>query len=186
MRSKSEITAEQLIRSAAAIIRRDGLHACTHRAVAEEAQMSLGATTYHFKTLDDLLAAVMHQAIEDFAVSTRHWLSLRGTDDPAAILTDFVFWTIGERSRLTREYELFVAAVSRPFLRAHAAEWLHAHETILSEHFGFSRPVSQAAVSFTDAWLMRGILSGVDDLPDAYVIQAAFHAIVTNRSAIGP
>lgn len=39
------------------IIRNDGMRAVRHRAVAKEAGVSLGATTYHFKTLDDLIAS---------------------------------------------------------------------------------------------------------------------------------
>jgi DNA-binding transcriptional regulator YbjK len=39
------------------IIRNEGMRAVRHRAVAKEAGVSLGATTYHFKTLDDLIAS---------------------------------------------------------------------------------------------------------------------------------
>lgn len=38
------------------IIRNQGMRAVRHRAVAEKAEVSLGSTTYHFKTLDDLIA----------------------------------------------------------------------------------------------------------------------------------
>lgn len=38
------------------IIRNQGMRAVRHRAVAEEAKVSLGSTTYHFKNLDELIA----------------------------------------------------------------------------------------------------------------------------------
>lgn len=39
------------------IIRNQGMRAVRHRAVAEEAEVSLGSTTYHFKNLDELIAS---------------------------------------------------------------------------------------------------------------------------------
>ena len=39
------------------IIRNQGMRAVRHRAVAEEAKVSLGSTTYHFKNLDELIAS---------------------------------------------------------------------------------------------------------------------------------
>ena len=172
-RSKSELTKEKIIRAAAEVIRRDGLQACTHRAVAEEAGVSLGTTTYQFATLAALLSAVMQLAIDDFTDSTRRWLDLNREGAPEAVLTRFVLWTLSERSRLNTEYELFVAAVSRPLLRPCAMNWLHVHESLLSEYLHLSAEQARAAVSFIDAWLMRGIL----DEPDAFLSEALIHQV---------
>ena len=46
------------------IIRNQGMRAVRHRAVAEEAGVSLGSTTYHFKSLDDLIASTFVYWIE--------------------------------------------------------------------------------------------------------------------------
>ncbi|WP_437612422.1 TetR/AcrR family transcriptional regulator [Erwinia sp. V71] len=179
MQSKSEATQERIIRAAAAVIRRDGLQACTHRAVAQEAGVSLGTTTYQFRTLDELHNAVMQQAIEEFAVSTRSWLSVNAFQPPEEVLTRFVLWTLEQRNRLDTEYELFVAAVSRPLLRPCAMHWLHVHEALLVEYLRLSRDQARAAVSVTDAWLMRGILDEGANEVNEKMIRSLFSAIVS-------
>ena len=176
--SKSEATKERIIRGAAEVIRRDGLQACTHRAVAEEAGVSVGTKTYQFRTLDELLEAVMQLAIEEFTHSTRRWLEIHNTGSPESVLTRFVLWTLSERSRLSAEYELFVAAVSRPLLRPCAMNWLHVHEQLLMEFLQLTPEKAKAAVSFIDAWLMRGILDEPQALLAEAQICAVFRAIV--------
>lgn len=176
--SKSEATKERIIRGAAEVIRRDGLQACTHRAVAEEAGVSLGTTTYQFRTLDDLLTAVMQLAIEEFTVGTRDWLQHNTSGAIEEILTRFVMWTLSERSRLNTEYELFVAAVSRPLLRPCAMHWLHVHEALLMEYLQLTPEKARAAVSFIDAWLMRGIMDEPETALAEGIICAVFRAIV--------
>ncbi|AEN67189.1 transcriptional regulator, TetR family (plasmid) [Enterobacter soli] len=181
--SKSEVTKEKIIRAATQVIRRDGLQACTHRAVAEEAGVSLGTTTYQFRTLDDLLTAVMQLAIDEFSDSTRRWLQLNASGATEDILTRFVMWTLSERSRLSTEYELFVAAVSRPLLRPCAMNWLHEHETLLIEFLHLPPEKARAAVSFIDAWLMRGILDEPETVLLEELIRTVFRAIVTAPQA---
>lgn len=176
--SKSEATKEKIIRGAAAVIRKEGLQACTHRAVAQEAGVSLGTTTYQFSTLDELLNAVMTLAIEEFTDSTRRWLQTNTSGSKEEILTRFVLWTLSERSRLNTEYELFVAAISRPLLRPCAMDWLHVHERLLVEYMALTPEKARASVAFIDAWLMRGILDGPEALMSEVLICAVFRAIV--------
>jgi DNA-binding transcriptional regulator YbjK len=181
--SKSEVTQERIIRGATEVIRRDGLQACTHRAVAEEAGVSLGTTTYQFRTLDDLLTAVMQLAIDEFRDSTRSWLQHNTSGTMEDILTRFVLWTLSERSRLNTEYELFVAAVSRPLLRPCAMNWLHVHEALLVEYLQLTPEKARAAVSFIDAWLMRGILDEPETVLSEELIRTVFRAIVNAPQA---
>lgn len=181
--SKSEVTKQKIIRSASQLIRNYGLHACTHRAVAEVAGVSLGTTTYQFRSLDELLTAVMQMAIEDFSDSTRDWLQNNCFGMPEEILTRFVMWTLSERSRLNTEYELFVAAVSRPFLRPCAMNWLHVHEELLIEYLPLSPEQARAAVSFIDAWLLRGILDEPETMQEEILIRTVFRSIVKGPQA---
>lgn len=181
--SKSEVTQEKIIRAATAVIRKDGLQACTHRAVAEEAGVSLGTTTYQFRSLDELLNAVMQLAIDEFCTSTREWLQHNTSGAVEDILTRFVLWTLSERSRLNTEYELFVAAVSRPLLRPCAMHWLHVHETLLVEYLQLTPEKARAAVSFIDAWLMRGILDEPETVLAEDLIRTVFRAIVKGPQA---
>lgn len=115
--------AAHIIATAAQIIRRDGISTLTHRAVAAEAKVPLGSTTYHFKNLDDLLNAVMREAIALFREDMFNWLNARRHDDPCEILTQFILRGTTDIQDLAREYELFTAAISRPSLRPMALEW---------------------------------------------------------------
>ncbi|MFJ5398623.1 TetR family transcriptional regulator [Pectobacterium sp. CHL-2024] len=115
--------AAHIVETAANIIKRDGISALTHRAVASEAHVPLGSTTYHFNSLDDMLNAVMSSAIALFRDDMFSWFHQRRHDDPRDILTDFVMRGIEDIDDLAREYELFTAAISRPSLRPIALEW---------------------------------------------------------------
>ncbi|MFP9467429.1 TetR family transcriptional regulator [Pectobacterium brasiliense] len=115
--------AAHIVETATNIIKRDGISALTHRAVASEARVPLGSTTYHFNSLDDMLNAVMSSAIALFRDDMFSWFHQRRHDDPRDILTDFVMRGIEDIDDLAREYELFTAAISRPSLRPIALEW---------------------------------------------------------------
>ncbi|XBW58102.1 TetR family transcriptional regulator [Pectobacterium aroidearum] len=115
--------AAHIVETATNIIKRDGISALTHRAVANEAHIPLGSTTYHFNSLDDMLNAVMRSAIALFRDDMFSWFHQRRHDDPRDVLTDFVMRGIEDIDDLAREYELFTAAISRPSLRPIALEW---------------------------------------------------------------
>ncbi|WP_113625632.1 TetR family transcriptional regulator [Pectobacterium peruviense] len=115
--------ATHIIETATNLIKRDGIGALTHRAVAHDAHVPLGSTTYHFTSLDDMLNAVMISAIALFRDDMFSWFLQRRHDDPCDVLTDFVMRGIEDIDELAREYELFTAAISRPSLRPIALEW---------------------------------------------------------------
>jgi AcrR family transcriptional regulator len=56
-RLRGEASRRAIIQAAVRVVSGQGLAAVTHRAVATEAGVSVALTTYHFGTLDDLLAA---------------------------------------------------------------------------------------------------------------------------------
>ncbi len=55
--SRGEETRSRINRATLQIIKRDGMRGVRHRAVAKEAGVPLGATTYHFKNIDDLIVS---------------------------------------------------------------------------------------------------------------------------------
>jgi DNA-binding transcriptional regulator YbjK len=95
-----------------------GIGRTTHRAVAARAGLPLGATTYYFPTLDDLIAAALHQATEELRAELEAWSArlADAADLPAALaglLADYVAdrdetlrplaeqWLTGVREALT-------------------------------------------------------------------------------------
>ena len=174
LRAKSELTKERILEAASEIIRNEGLHACTQRAIAVEVDISPGTVTWHFKMLDDLHDAVITKAVESFEAETLKWFSECAPDKTEVQLTRFLFWTLQQPARLLREYELFVAAVARPRLREGAMQWIRTHSRILQERFGLNAERADAVVAYTDAWLLRSLLSNGTEKPDESMTERVF------------
>ncbi|TQV81143.1 TetR family transcriptional regulator [Exilibacterium tricleocarpae] len=55
-RKQTGNTRDKIINAALRIVTRDGMRGVRHRAVAQEAGVPLGSTTYYFKSIDDLIS----------------------------------------------------------------------------------------------------------------------------------
>ncbi|MCW6005188.1 TetR family transcriptional regulator [Micromonospora sp. CPCC 205371] len=114
-----------------------GIGRTTHRAVAARAGLPLGATTYYFPTLDDLVAAGLTHATEALRTELDAWSArLRTAADPAAALAGMVAEYLADRRRARVEYELYVAAARDPALRPLAEAWLRGLCDVLAPHAG--------------------------------------------------
>jgi DNA-binding transcriptional regulator YbjK len=180
-RAKGEHTRELILKAASEIIRNEGLHACTQRAVAAELDISPGTVTWHFRILDDMHDAVVRMAIDSFKAQTLKWFIETASAAPEVQLAEFLFWTLQQHTRLLREYELFVAAVSRPRLRESAMQWVSTHSLILQDRFNLNAKQADAIVAYTDAWLLRSLLSDGDEKPDASMTELIFLTIIKSR-----
>ncbi|WP_210575737.1 TetR family transcriptional regulator [Streptomyces sp. NBC_00445] len=116
---------QRIIDAAIRVVGRSGLAGLTHRTVAAEADVPLGSTTYHFKTLDDLMVAALRQANEGFAkvIASRGALENPDTDLASELAAATGEWLAGDRTGVELECELYLAALRRPALRPVAAEW---------------------------------------------------------------
>ncbi|MEY9990442.1 DNA-binding transcriptional regulator YbjK [Streptomyces sp. V4I8] len=116
---------QRIIDAAIRVVGEKGIAGLSHRTVAAEADVPLGSTTYHFKTLDDLLVAALRQANEGFAkvIASRGALEDPHTDLAAELAGWMGEWLAGDRTGVELEYELYLAALRRPALRPVAAEW---------------------------------------------------------------
>jgi DNA-binding transcriptional regulator YbjK len=111
--------------AAIAVVADRGVEGVTHRAVAAAAGVPLGSTTYHFATLDDLLAVALHTAAEHNVGRLREWeRGLPSDADLAAELAALAMRGLTEeRAQTVVEYELYVAALHRPTLRQASTGW---------------------------------------------------------------
>lgn len=122
-----------------------GIGRTTHRAVAARAGLPLGATTYYFPTLDDLIAAGLQRATEAQEEDLLRWADrLRDSPDLPATLVTLVEEYLQDQSRAQIEYELYVAAARNPALRPYAAAWLDGLHALLAPQIG---PAAAAHVS---------------------------------------
>ncbi|MGW5849418.1 TetR/AcrR family transcriptional regulator [Streptomyces sp. NPDC055254] len=136
---------QRIIDAAIRVVGAKGIAGLSHRSAAAEADVPLGSTTYHFKTLDDLLVAALRQANEGFAALMS---ASPAPADPMEDLATSLARLLGEflaadRGRVELEYELYLAALRRPALRPVAAEWCEAAAEALA---GRTDPVTARAL----------------------------------------
>ncbi|MFD8984564.1 TetR/AcrR family transcriptional regulator [Streptomyces sp. NPDC059564] len=149
---------QRIIDAAIRVVGAKGIAGLSHRSVAAEADVPLGSTTYHFKTLDDLLVAALRQANEAYAPA---WAPRAGEGLAGALarLLGELLAAAG-RGRAELEYELYLAALRRPALRPVAAEWLESVTGALAEH---TDPVTaRALVAVMDGISLQVLLTGAD------------------------
>ncbi|WP_019854537.1 TetR/AcrR family transcriptional regulator [Actinopolyspora mortivallis] len=163
---------ERIARAAITVVAERGIEKLTHRAVAAAAGVPLGSTTYHFATLDDLLAVALRQAAQDNVAELREYAGeMNAAGDLASVLTDLVLRYLGpERRRTVVEHELYVAALHRPALRAASTEWDAALRDLFTSYTDEVSGKMLAAVFCGLLW--QGIVR--EPLPDRNEIETIF------------
>ncbi|MFF8019134.1 TetR family transcriptional regulator [Streptomyces sp. NPDC007929] len=152
---------QRIIDAAIRVVGAKGIAGLSHRSVAAEADVPLGSTTYHFRTLDELMVAALRQTNEGFAKMVA---SCGGLEDPradlAAELAGWIgAWLSGDRTGVELECELYLAALRRPALRPVAAEWAEGVAELLSPR---TDPVTaRALVAVIDGICLQVLLTGV-------------------------
>ena len=149
----------RIIDAAIRVVGEKGIAGLSHRTVAAEADVPLGSTTYHFKTLDDLLVAALRQANEGFAkvIASRGALEDPHTDLAAELAGGMGEWLAGDRTGVELEYELYLAALRRPALRPVAAEWAEDVAALLASR---TDPVTaRALVAVMDGISLQVLLT---------------------------
>ncbi|MFE2068872.1 TetR/AcrR family transcriptional regulator [Streptomyces sp. NPDC059467] len=153
---------QRIIEAAIRVVGEKGLAGLTHRSVAAEADVPLGSTTYHFKTLDELMVAALRQANEGFAkvIASRGGLADPRTDLAAELAGWMGEWLAGDRTGVELEYELYLAALRRPALRPVAAEWADDLAHRLAQR---ADPVTaRALVALMDGICLQVLLTGAE------------------------
>ncbi|TCP53569.1 TetR family transcriptional regulator [Tamaricihabitans halophyticus] len=162
----------RIARAAITVIAEQGIEALTHRKVAATAGVPLGSTTYHFASLDDLLAAALDQAAARSVAQLRAWDRELARDvDLAPELADFVLASITEqRADTVAEYNLYAVALHRPNLRGAAAAWDEA----LAEVFiaRTDRVTGKMIATLTCGLLMQAVLD--DAVPSRAELERLF------------
>ncbi len=162
----------RIARAAIAVIAEHGIEALTHRRVAAMAGVPLGSTTYHFASLDQLVAAAMDEAAQRSVTQLREWEhNLPPDADLAAALADFVVAsTTEQREHTIAEYNLYAVALHRPNLRQAAAEWDDAFAELFIAR---TDPLTGRMIgTLTCGVLMQTVLR--DGKPDRDELEALF------------
>ncbi|MER5971439.1 TetR family transcriptional regulator [Streptomyces sp. NPDC002055] len=154
---------QRIIDAAIRVVGRAGIAGLSHRSVAAEADVPLGSTTYHFKTLDDLLVAALRQTNEGFAKVVREHrdcLADPGCDLAAELARMNGDWLGSDRAGVELEYELYLAALRRPALRAVAAEWCGEVTELIARRT--DPRTARALVALLDGICLQVLLTGAE------------------------
>lgn len=128
---------DRIIDACLEVIARYGVSGTSHRKVAAHAEVPLGAMTYYFDGMDDLLRA----AFTRFAttVSDRFERRMKAADDTdaareavIAIILEDVF---GDNGELVLSHELYTLAAREPAYRSITSAWMQRSRTALERHF---------------------------------------------------
>jgi DNA-binding transcriptional regulator YbjK len=153
----------------------------THRAVAAHAGVPVGATTYYFATLQELITAALRHATGIWTGELEQLAErLDAADDPAAELAEATcaYLARDDQQALT-ETELYLAAAHRPELRPLARLWSDGLTRALARRFPVDR--ARAAAVFTDGVLLDALTS---DRPlDTTAVTVALSALLGPATA---
>ena len=152
-REQTQGRREQILEATLRVVGRSGREAVTHRAVAEEAGVPLGSTTYYFNSRDDLLGqALEHVARKEVDRHRELGQDLRMARSPrqlADMLLDELTFVIEDRDAYIAEYELWLEAGRRPELREAATSWCDAVQVAIAgamEKLGSTDPSTDASL----------------------------------------
>ncbi|MET9886774.1 TetR family transcriptional regulator [Streptomyces sp. NPDC006430] len=146
---------QRIIDAAIRVVGAKGIAGLSHRSVAAEADVPLGSTTYHFKTLDDLLVAALRQANEG---SLTVPAATPGEDLAAGLARALGEFLSADRGRAQLEYELYLEALRRPALRPVAAEWTRQVCAALGDRV--DQATARALVAVMDGISLQVLLTG--------------------------
>jgi DNA-binding transcriptional regulator YbjK len=150
-----------LAAAALEIISEVGISRTTHRAVAARAGLPLGATTYYFPTLDDLIAAGLRLATADLQSDFEAWAErLHDASDVPAVVAGLIAEYLTDRQRAQLECELYVAAGRDEALRPLAMAWLTGMRDLLEPRLGAA--AARDLVAFFDGVTLQALITGHD------------------------
>jgi DNA-binding transcriptional regulator YbjK len=124
---------ERILDAAVAVIGEHGVAGTTHRLIAAAADVPLGSLTYHFTGLDDLRAQAFRRLSERLsAVYESHFVGVRTDAELIEAVTDLVHGAVGADSgEWAVTYELYLAALRDPALRAVTESWMRTSRAVL-------------------------------------------------------
>jgi DNA-binding transcriptional regulator YbjK len=123
----------RIVDAAVDVIARYGVAGTTHRRIAAAADVPLGSLTYHFAGLRDLLALAFRRHAERMSrVYAAHFDGVRTREQFTDAVTDLIDGAAGADSGdWAVAYELYLAALRDPALRAITESWMRTSRAVL-------------------------------------------------------
>ncbi|MFH8252611.1 TetR/AcrR family transcriptional regulator [Microbacterium sp. B2969] len=128
---------DRIVAACLEVIAHVGVAGTSHRKVAAEAGVPLGATTYYFDGMDGLL----REAFTRFATTVSDRFTQRMSEATdidaarAAVVAIILEDVYGDDRELILSHELYTLAAREPAYRSITAEWMQRSRTALERHF---------------------------------------------------
>ncbi|MBB3675427.1 TetR/AcrR family transcriptional regulator [Modestobacter versicolor] len=151
--------ASRIVDAAIEVIAEHGVAGTTHRLIAAAADVPLGSLTYHFTGLDDLLTQAFTRHAERMAADYEaRFADVRSTEDFVEAVTGLVHADADADDRdWAVAYELNLAAVRDPALRAVTESWMRRSRSVLER---FVDPTTSRGVdALIEGLVMHKVLS---------------------------
>jgi DNA-binding transcriptional regulator YbjK len=147
---RGEVRRRLILEAAVRVIGTGGLAAVTHRAVAEEAGVPLGSTTYYFRDREDLLGQTMAHAA-DAEPSVERSVTL--------LTAIFLDKSVADPLYDLALFEMFLEATRNPAVRAQTRQWSELIAQIVDRLLPATTPeVPRAVVVQVVAALIDGLM----------------------------
>lgn len=141
------------------VIAQYGVAGTTHRRVAEAADVPLGAMTYYFASINELLQEAFARLVDTMFVDFRTQMDLTTTKEQAC--QAIIDWACSDmwksRRNLILIFEFTAFAARDASLRPQLLNWLALGESNLSRYF--DKSTAKMIDAFLDGVIMRNILS---------------------------
>jgi TetR/AcrR family transcriptional regulator, regulator of biofilm formation and stress response len=150
---------DRIVVAAVGVIAEHGVAGTTHRLIAAAADVPLGSLTYHFTGLDDLRAQAFARFAERMTQTYEaHFADVHDGEDFVAAVTDLVHGDAGADDRdWAVAYELYLAALRDPALRAVTESWMRRSRSVLER---FVDPTTARGVdALIEGLVMHKVLS---------------------------
>lgn len=150
----------RILEAALEVIKTKGVDGLTHRAIASQAGVSLGLTTYYFKDLEEIIEESFALAMQRDTEFLREWYeNLKTGADIPEELTRLVFTYLQEQSEnVYVNFVLVLAAVHRKQLQKKANDWASFMSKLFAQNF--STAASTAIATAYDGTLLRQAITG--------------------------
>ena len=124
---------DRIVDAAIEVNAEHGVAGTTHRLIAAAADVPLGSLTYHFSSLEDLRAQAFRRHAERMSVRyAAHFDGVQTHEQLVEAVTDLIHGDAGADAHdWAVAYELYLAALRDPALRAVTETWMRTSRTVL-------------------------------------------------------
>ena len=170
----------RILDAAIDVIAEHGVAGATHRLIAAAADVPLGSLTYHFSSLEDLRAQAFQRHTERMSVIyAAHFDGVRTRAQFVEAVTDLIDGDAGADTHdWAIAYELYLAALRDPALRAVTESWMRTSRAVLER---FVDPITARGVdALVEGLVMHKTLS-TSPLPREQIRSIVARAVAEPR-----